>query len=62
MSPEPIQLTVYSSRVPNLTLVDMPGARRRHDQPVVRRCFLMTNAACPGRGCKLTSLAGARQG
>ena len=25
VSPEPIQLTVYSSRVPNLTLVDMPG-------------------------------------
>jgi len=28
VSPEPIQLTVYSSRVPNLTLVDMPGATR----------------------------------
>ena len=27
VSPEPIQLTVYSSRVPNLTLVDMPGAQ-----------------------------------
>lgn len=26
VSPEPIQLTVYSSKVPNLTLVDMPGA------------------------------------
>ena len=25
VSPEPIQLTVYSSKVPNLTLVDMPG-------------------------------------
>lgn len=27
VSPEPIQLTVYSSKVPNLTLVDMPGQR-----------------------------------
>ncbi len=27
MAPEPIQLTVYSPNVPNLTLVDMPGAR-----------------------------------
>lgn len=27
VSPEPIQLTVYSSTVPNLTLVDMPGQR-----------------------------------
>ena len=25
MSPDPIQLTVYSPNVPNLTLVDMPG-------------------------------------
>ena len=29
VSPEPIQLTVYSSKVPNLTLVDMPGQRPR---------------------------------
>ncbi len=27
VSPEPIYLTVYSNNVPNLTLVDMPGAR-----------------------------------
>ena len=26
VSPAPIQLTVYSPNVPNLTLVDMPGA------------------------------------
>jgi hypothetical protein len=26
VSPDPIQLTVYSPDVPNLTLVDMPGA------------------------------------
>lgn len=25
VSPKPIQLTVYSPQVPNLTLVDMPG-------------------------------------
>ena len=25
VAPEPIQLTVYSPNVPNLTLVDMPG-------------------------------------
>lgn len=25
VAPEPIQLTVYSPQVPNLTLVDMPG-------------------------------------
>lgn len=25
VSPEPIQLTVYSPNVPNLSLVDMPG-------------------------------------
>ena len=25
MSPDPIQLAVYSPRVPNLTLVDLPG-------------------------------------
>ena len=25
VAPEPIQLTVYSPMVPNLTLVDMPG-------------------------------------
>ena len=27
VAPEPIQLTVYSPNVPNLTLVDMPGAQ-----------------------------------
>ena len=27
VAPEPIQLTVYSPNVPNLTLVDMPGVR-----------------------------------
>jgi hypothetical protein len=27
VAPEPIQLTVYSPNVPNLTLVDMPGER-----------------------------------
>lgn len=27
VAPEPIQLTVFSPNVPNLTLVDMPGLR-----------------------------------
>lgn len=27
VAPEPIQLTVFSPNVPNLTLVDMPGVR-----------------------------------
>lgn len=26
VSPDPIQLAIYSPRVPNLTMVDMPGA------------------------------------
>lgn len=29
VSPDPIQLTVYSPNVPNLTLVDMPGMLSR---------------------------------
>ena len=27
VSPDPIQLTIFSPNVPNLTLVDMPGKR-----------------------------------
>lgn len=30
VAPEPIQLTVHSPNVPNLTLVDMPGAQLAH--------------------------------
>ncbi len=30
VSPAPIQLTVYSPNVPNLTLVDMPGMLHMH--------------------------------
>ena len=33
VAPDPIQLTVYSPVVPNLTLVDMPGAAARRCQP-----------------------------
>ncbi len=29
VSPEPIMLTIRSPKVPNLTLVDMPGAQLR---------------------------------
>ena len=27
VSPDPIQLAIYSPKVPNLTMVDMPGAQ-----------------------------------
>ena len=37
VAPEPIQLTVYSPNVPNLTLVDMPGATRGPDQPYTQQ-------------------------
>ena len=33
VSPEPIQLTVYSGKVPNLTLVDMPGQNLHRPPP-----------------------------
>ena len=47
VAPDPIQLTVYSPVVPNLTLVDMPGGW--HRLPLLALC-----AAQPG----LTLLAG----
>ena len=38
VAPDPIQLTIYSPSVPNLTLVDMPGAPHRE-------CCLLQQAA-----------------
>lgn len=36
VSADPIQLTVYSPLVPNLTLVDMPGIPQPYLRPVTR--------------------------
>ena len=41
VSPDPIQLAIYSPHVPNLTMVDMPGALL----PVL--CALMTRFVTP---------------
>ena len=36
VAPDPIQLTIYSPSVPNLTLVDMPG--EKHASRVTAKC------------------------
>ena len=58
VAPEPIQLTVFSPNVPNLTLVDMPGESFGLEQiderffPSVHNCFLLCISACKeGRSC-----------
>ena len=47
VSPEPIYLTVYSNNVPNLTLVDMPGAC--DCGPVACACVVDVHACASGR-------------
>lgn len=47
VSPDPIQLAIYSPNVPNLTMVDMPGAPSfpclRHEARVAQQ----TTGSCP---------------
>ncbi len=46
VAPEPIQLTVYSPMVPNLTLVDMPGEGH------MNRESMMHDALVPLTACE----------
>lgn len=52
VSPVPIYLTVYSPMVPNLTLVDMPGAHEGTDSECALEFGALSCPAACKRACK----------